>query len=134
MLEEQREQVLALLRAKAWEVIGASVSVTAFWQDRTLPIRFEGFQETEVWAFDQAQLRELLSRLPALNETAHAVIQAAVPEEDAGELALGDIVIYRDGQLALGYDAGPSAGGEVYLYVRFDSAFQPDAELIYEVY
>lgn len=134
MLEEQREQVLALLRAKAWEVIGASVYVTALWQDRTLSIRFEGFQETEVWAFDQAQLRELLSRLPALDTAAHAVIQAAVPEEDAGELALGDMVIYRDGQLALGYDAGPSAAGEVYLYVRFDSAFQPDAELIYEVY
>ena len=133
-MEEQREQVLALLRAKTWEVIGASVSVTAFWQDRTLPIRFEGFQETEVWAFDQAQLRALLSRLPDLDTAAHTVIQMDAPEEDAGELVLDDMVIYQDGQLALGYDAGPSAAGEVYLYVRFDGDLQPDTELIYEVY
>lgn len=51
--EEQRERVLALLQAKAWEVIGASVYVTAFWQERELPIYFEGFQEAEVWALGQ---------------------------------------------------------------------------------
>ena len=102
MPEEQRERVLALLQAKAWEVIGSSVYVTAFWQERELPSYFEGFQEAEVWALGQHWLAELLDRLPALDTAAHGVIQAAVPGEDAGKLVLGDMVIYRDGHLARG--------------------------------
>ena len=38
------------------------------------------------------------------------------------------------GEFALGYDAGVSPAGSLYLLVKFDKHFQADRELVYEIY
>ena len=53
------------------------------------------------------------------------------------KLELRELILDKSGsygEFALGYDAGVSPAGSLYLLVKFDKYFQADRELVYEIY
>lgn len=58
-------------------------------------------------------------------------------DNDVSELKLTNVIFDISGcynAFALGYYVGESPAGELYFLVKFDDDFQPDSELIYEIY
>jgi hypothetical protein len=69
-----------------------------------------------------------------LCERALHVIAEANPEEDVSELLLADAAFEADGSLKLGFDAGDTPAGQLYIYAAFDNNLHISDELIYEMY
>ncbi|WP_455148103.1 hypothetical protein [Stomatobaculum longum] len=80
--------------------------------------------------------KRLKEELPALDLRARAVLQNAFPGENIAALPLTELVLDQGesyGAFALGYDAGDTQAGRLYLFVPFDEDFQPCGEPICEV-
>ena len=80
--------------------------------------------------------KRLKEELPALDLRARAVLQNAFPGERIAALPLTELALDQGesyGAFALGYDAGDTPAGQLYLFVAFDEAFRPDPEPICEV-
>ena len=80
------------------------------------------------------QIRKVFGDFVQLDKAARTFIQDKSPDEDASVLVAGDIIFYPNGDFSIGYDAGDSPVGELYLYVKFHSDFTMYTELIYECY
>lgn len=70
----------------------------------------------------------------ALQQEALARIGEAHPDEDPGELVLAELVFEKEGGVQLGYDAGASPAGQLYIYVLFNEKLEPVGDLVYETY
>ena len=80
--------------------------------------------------------KRLKEELPALDLRARAVLQNAFPGENIAALPLTELVLDQGesyGAFSLGYDAGDTQAGRLYLFVPFDEDFQPCGEPICEV-
>ncbi|SFE68797.1 hypothetical protein SAMN04487969_105126 [Paenibacillus algorifonticola] len=69
-----------------------------------------------------------------LCDSALALIASMHPDEDASELILSGLEFAGDRTFRLGYDAGDSPAGQLYIYAPFNHKLEMDSELIYEVY
>ncbi|WFR61508.1 hypothetical protein P9222_24250 [Paenibacillus amylolyticus] len=79
-------------------------------------------------------MEETWTRWDMLQEQALKTIAEAHPDEDISELVLADAEFQGDGYLRLGYDAGDTPAGQLYIYAEFDDEFQMLDTLIYETY
>lgn len=80
--------------------------------------------------------KRLKEELPALDRKARAVLQNAFPGERIAALPLTELALDQGesyGAFSLGYDAGDTQAGRLYLFVAFDEAFRPVPEPICEV-
>ena len=80
--------------------------------------------------------KRLKEELPELDLKARAVLQNAFPGENIAALPLTELVLDQGesyGAFSLGYDAGDTPAGRLYLFVAFDEDFQPCGEPICEV-
>ncbi|MHC6202644.1 hypothetical protein ACYULU_05550 [Breznakiellaceae bacterium SP9] len=93
---------------------------------------FDGKQEEIPPLF--SHIKRVFADFAQFDEKAHALIQDTYPDEDASELAAGDIILYPNGAFSIGYDTGDSPAGELCIYVKFNADFTMDTELIYECY
>lgn len=62
------------------------------------------------------------------------LIAQAHPDEDVNELVLSALEFDRDGAFRLGYDAGETPAGQLYIYALFSAALELDSSLVYETY
>lgn len=79
-------------------------------------------------------MEETWKRWDMLQEQALKTIAEAHPDEDISELVLADAEFQGDGYFRLGYDAGDTPAGRLYIYAEFDDEFQMLDTLIYETY
>ena len=80
--------------------------------------------------------KRLKEELPELDLKAREVLRNAFPGERIAALPLTELALDQGesyGAFALGYDAGDTQAGRLYLFVAFDEAFRPDPEPICEV-
>ncbi|MFD0870429.1 Internalin-J precursor [Chlamydia abortus] len=56
------------------------------------------------------------------------------PDEDVSELVLSELRFDGDGTTRLGYDAGDTPAGQLYIYVSFNRKLEMNRQLIYETY
>lgn len=80
--------------------------------------------------------KRLKEELPELDLKARAVLQNAFPGERIAALPLTELALDQGesyGAFALGYDAGDTPAGQLYLFVAFDEAFRPEPEPICEL-
>ncbi|MEN1984605.1 MULTISPECIES: hypothetical protein [Paenibacillus] len=56
------------------------------------------------------------------------------PDEDVDELILAEVAFEENGNFRLGFDAGETPAGQLYLFAEFDEAFHLSEQLIYETY
>ncbi|KQY94858.1 hypothetical protein ASD24_04775 [Paenibacillus sp. Root52] len=62
------------------------------------------------------------------------MIAEAHPDEDVNELVLADAEFQPDRFLRLGYDAGETPAGQLYIYVEFNDDLEIANDLVYETY
>ena len=82
-------------------------------------------------------MTSLYRNLEHLDKKAQKVIHDNWPDKAITELELRELILDKSGsygEFALGYDAGVSPAGSLYLLVKFDKYFQADRELVYEIY
>ncbi|WP_336759841.1 hypothetical protein [Paenibacillus sp. USHLN196] len=79
-------------------------------------------------------MEETWKRWDMLGEQALRTIAVAHPDEDINELVLADAEFHEDRYLRLGYDAGDTPAGRLYIYAEFDNEFHMLDTLIYETY
>ena len=80
--------------------------------------------------------RRLKEELEALDRKAREVLRHSFPAEKIAALPLTELALDQDesyGVFALGYDAGDTPAGRLYLFVPFDEDFQPCGEPICEL-
>ena len=100
---------------------------------------FELYVSTEVQTFQNMEkLRPLITKLyknfDQLNKDALAFIQEKHPNEDVKSLKPSDIILDDEDTFRIGYDAGESPAGQLFLYVSFDKKLKMEDEIIYETY
>lgn len=96
----------------------------------------DGGSAEEPLSRDALFWKRLKEELPELDLKARAVLQNAFPGERIAALPLTELALDQGesyGAFALGYDAGDTPAGQLYLFVAFDEAFRPDPEPICEV-
>lgn len=69
-----------------------------------------------------------------LSDRALDQIAKTHPDEDVTELVLSTLEFDRDSTFRLGYDAGDTPAGLLYIYVAFNKKLEMQSELIYETY
>ena len=80
--------------------------------------------------------KRLKEELPELDLKAREVLRNAFPGENIAALPLTELALDQGesyGAFSLGYDAGDTQAGRLYLFVAFDEAFRPVSEPICEV-
>ena len=80
--------------------------------------------------------RRIKEELEALDRKAREILRHSFPAEKIAALPLTELVLDQDesyGVFALGYDAGDTPAGRLYLFVPFDEDFQPCGEPICEL-
>lgn len=133
----KKEELLALWNGKEWDNNIAGIYFISQHFKPELHLNFTGYLESDVFSISDDFMKRLFRELEQLDEEVHKVIQNEYPNEDVSELELIDIIFDKSGcygAFALGYDAGESPAGQLYLLVKFDEQFQADTEFVYETY
>ncbi len=133
----EKDKLIALWNAKDWDNCSSGLYFTGRYAGRDIYFNFTKYSEADVLSLSDDFMQQLAAKLEQLDHEAHEIIQKENPDEDSSELELTDIMFDCDGccgNFALGYDAGDSPAGRLYLIVKFDEQFRPDQELIYETY
>ena len=133
----KKEELLALWNGKEWDNNIAGIYFISQHFQPELHLNFTGYLESDVFSISDDFMKRLFRELEQLDEEVHKVIQNEYPNEDVSELELTDIIFDKSGcygAFALGYDAGESPAGQLYLLVKFDEQFQADTEFVYETY
>jgi hypothetical protein len=72
--------------------------------------------------------------MDALQEQALQFIAEQHPEEQITDLVYSGLVVEEDGTVRIGYDAGDTDAGRLYIYVVFNRKLVMDRTLVYETY
>ena len=129
--------LLALWNGKDWENSNAGIYFTGKYFEKEVNFNFTGYSEKDMSLLSDDFMQRLFRELEKLDDEAHQVIQDAHPNEDVSELNLTAIIFDKSGcygEFALGYDAGESPAGRLYILVKFDKQLRVDKKLIYETY
>ncbi|RKN78273.1 leucine-rich repeat domain-containing protein [Paenibacillus ginsengarvi] len=73
-------------------------------------------------------------RMEELQEQALQNIAEQHPEEDVSELVYSELLFEEDGTIRLGFDAGDTPAGRLYIYAVYDRELEMDEALVYETY
>lgn len=129
------EEIAALWNGEAF-ACGTRLCIEIPYAGKTLTVSRGGGSAEEPPSRDALFWKRLKEELPALDLRARAVLQNAFPGENIAALPLTELVLDQGesyGAFALGYDAGDTQAGRLYLFVPFDEDFQPCGEPICEV-
>lgn len=128
-------EVCALWNGEAF-ACGTRLCCKTAYAGQMLNLSRDGGSAEEPPSRDALFWKRLKEELPALDLRARAVLQNAFPGENIAALPLTELVLDQGesyGAFALGYDAGDTQAGRLYLFVPFDEDFQPCGEPICEV-
>lgn len=79
-------------------------------------------------------IRNAWANFGELNDRALDLIAGMHPDEDVNELVLSELAFDKDGTFRLGYDAGDTPAGQLYVYVLFHDKLEMNGDLVYETY
>ena len=128
-------EVCALWNGEAF-ACGTRLCCKTAYAGQMLNLSRDGGSAEEPPSRDALFWKRLKEELPELDLKARAVLQNAFPGERIAALPLTELALDQGesyGAFALGYDAGDTPAGQLYLFVAFDEAFRPDPEPICEV-
>ena len=105
--------------------------------NKDINIHFTGYCEQDLLLLSDDFMFSLYRNLDYLDKKAQKVIHDNLPDLADSVFELRELILDKSGsygEFALGYDAGVSPAGALYLLVKFDKYFQADRELVYEIY
>ena len=129
------EEVSALWNGEAF-ACGTRLCCKTAYAGQMLNLSRDGGSGEEPPSRDALFWKRLKEELPELDLKARTVLQNAFPGERIAALPLTELALDQDesyGAFSLGYDAGDTQAGRLYLFVAFDEAFRPDPAPICEV-
>ena len=129
------EEVSALWNGEAF-ACGTRLCCKTAYAGQMLNLSRDGGSGEEPPSRDALFWKRLKEDLPELDLKAREVLQNAFPGERIAALPLTELALDQGesyGAFSLGYDAGDTQAGRLYLFVAFDEAFRPVPEPICEV-
>jgi hypothetical protein len=129
------KEVTALWNGEAF-ACGTRLCCKTAYAGLILNLSRDGGSAEEPPSRDALFWKRLKEELPELDLKARTVLQNAFPGENIAALPLTELALDQGesyGAFALGYDAGDTQAGRLYLFVAFDEAFRPVPEPICEV-
>ena len=132
-----KEDLLTLWEVINWEKHVSGIYFLGQYLNKDINIHFTGYCEQDLVLLSDDLMFSLYRNLDHLDKKAQKVIHDNLPDLADSVLELSELILDKSGsygEFALGYDAGESPAGSLYLLVKFDKQFQADRELVYEIY
>ena len=132
-----KEDLLALWKGIDWEKHDSGIYFLGRYLNKDINIHFTGYCEQDLLLLSDDLMFSLYRNLDHLDKKAQKVIHDNLPNLADSVLELSELILDKSGsygEFVLGYDAGVSPAGSLYLLVKFDKHFQADRELVYEIY
>lgn len=129
------DEVSALWNGEVF-ACGTRLCCKTAYAEQMLNLSRDGGSAEEPPSRDALFWKRLKAELPELDLKARTVLQNAFPGEQIAALPLTELALDQGesyGAFALGYDAGDTQAGRLYLFVAFDEDFQPCGEPICEL-
>ena len=129
------EEVSALWNGEAF-ACGTRLCCKTAYAGQLLNLSRDGGSGEEPPSRDALFWKRLKEELPELDLKARTVLQNAFPGENIAALPLTELALDQGesfGAFSLGYDAGDTPAGRLYLFLAFDEAVHPAGEPICEV-
>ena len=129
------KEVTALWNGEAF-ACGTRLCCKTAYAGLILNLSRDGGSAEEPPSRDALFWKRLKEELPELDLKAREVLRNAFPAENIAALPLTELALDQGesyGAFSLGYDAGDTQAGRLYLFVAFDEAFRPVSEPICEV-
>ena len=131
-----KDELLTLFNGINWEETSGGIYFTSNMLSKKVQFSFTGYNEDSLSNIKESLMTKLSAELETLDNFALQTIKEKLNDK-AKELELTDVMFDISGcygTFALGYYAGESHAGELYLLVKFDDELNADKDLIYEVY
>lgn len=103
------------------------------WKETELSVSTEASAESDMNRLSPV-IRNAWANFGELNDRALDLIAGMHPDEDVNELVLSELAFDKDGTFRLGYDAGDTPAGQLYIYVLFNDKLEMNGDLVYETY
>lgn len=132
-----KEDLLALWKGINWEKHDSGIYFLGRYLNKDINIYFTGYCEQDLLLLSDDFMFSLYRNLDYLDKKAQKVIHDNLPDLADSVFELRELILDKSGyygEFALGYDAGVSPAGSLFLLVKFDKQFQADRELVYEIY
>ena len=132
-----KDELLTLWNGINWEETAGGIYFTSHKLAKELKFNFSGYNEENISYIKDSLMIKLAAELEALDNIARQIIQEKFDDDKTEKLELTDVMFDISGcygAFALGYYAGESPAGELYLLVKFDNELNADRDLIYEVF
>ena len=131
-----KDELLTLFHGINWEETSGGIYFTSHMLSKKVQFSLTGYNEDSLSNIKQSLMTKLSVELETLDNFALQTIKEKLNDK-AEELELTNVMFDISGcygTFALGYYAGESHAGELYLLVKFDDELNADKDLIYEVY
>ena len=132
-----KDELLTLFNGTNWEESSGGIYFTSHMLSKKVQFSFTGYNEDSLSNIKESLMKKLSEELETLDNFALQTIKEKLDDDKTKNLELTDVMFDISGcygTFALGYYAGESPVGELYLLVKFDDEFNADKDLIYEVY
>lgn len=132
-----KDELLTLWNGINWEETAGGIYFTSHKLAKELKFNFSGYNEESLSYIKDSLMIKLAAELETLDNIARQIIQEKFDDDKTEKLELTDVMFDISrcyGVFALGYYAGESPAGELYLLVKFDNELNADRDLIYEVF
>lgn len=131
-----KDELLTLFNGINWEETSGGIYFTSRMLSKKVQFNFTGYNKDSLSNIKESLMTKLSTELETLDNFALQTIKEKLNDK-AEELELTNVMFDISGcygTFALGYYAGESHAGELYLLVKFDDELNADKDLIYEVY
>ena len=132
-----KDELLTLFNGINWEETSGGIYFTSHMLSKKVQFSFTGYNEDSLSNIKESLMTKLSTELETLDNFALQTIKEKLDDDKTKKLELTDVMFDISGcygTFALGYYAGESHAGELYLLVKFDDEFNADKDLIYEFY
>ena len=132
-----KDELLTLWNGINWEETAGGIYFTSHKLAKELKFNFSGYNEESLSYIKDSLMIKLAAELETLDNIARQIIQEKFDDDKTEKLELTDVMFDISGcygAFVLGYYAGESPAGELYLLVKFDNELNADRDLIYEVF
>ena len=132
-----KDELLTLFNGINWEETSGGIYFTSHKLSKKVEFSFTGYNKDSLSNIKESLMTKLSTELETLDNFALQTIKEKLDDDKTKKLELTDVMFDISGcygTFALGYYAGESHAGELYLLVKFDDEFNADKDLIYEFY
>ena len=132
-----KEDLLTIWKGINWKKHDSGIYFLGRYLNKDINIHFTGYCEQDLLLLSDDFMFSLYRNLDHLDKKAQKVIHDNLPDLADSVFELRELILDKSGyygEFALGYDAGVSPAGSLFLLVKFDKQFQADRELVYEIY